>query len=568
MTLSNVFNIGVSGLLAQSNKISSISDNISNVNTIGYKGFTTDFLSIVQSAANPIFNSYNGAKPTSRQSNSQQGALAPSDSVTDIAVNGNGLFVVTDDTVVGSPLLYTRAGSFSPDKDGNLRNSAGFYLQGWALDSTGALPAALQGTSYASSSATSSLQLVNIAATDSVPVATSIATIKANLNADQVLYNPVGNISFASNPIAGDTITINGTTWTFVASGATGNQTNIGSTLDETLTRLVDNLKSSSNPTITTADYSNLAGTKLGVVYDSINGGAATFTLASSSVNGTPTQLLLYNSAVATSNMTSGAIPTNFNRSADIIDNNGVTHTVNINFLKTAINSWAVEISASPATDITTVGGQIAAGTMTFNGDGSLASISPSLTDSIVFPWAATGTTPTGSTTATINNSVTFNWGTAGQIFGTVGATIIGKTDGMYQLAGIYKIDSLTQNGHVAGSLQNIEITSEGIVTGHYSNGTSQALFAIPLAKFNNPDGLENLVGTVYTDSEISGFINIFSSGNGGVGAIISGALENSNVDLSTQLTDIIIAQRAYQANTKTVSTSDSMLQTVTDMLN
>lgn len=693
-------------MLAQSGKINSISNNISNVNTVGYKGFTTDFLALIQSSDNSLFNSYNGAQASTRQHNSLQGEIASSDNVTDIAVNGDGLFVVTEDTDTGSPLRYTRAGAFSPDKDGNLRNSAGFYLQGWTLDASGALPAALQSATYSSSAAISSLQLVNVAATDSVSVATSAVSIKANLNAGQTIYSPAGNISFAANPTVGDTITINGVTLTFVASGATGNQVNIGASLDATLTQLVAKLNAdisasnplrnitlvtnpvagstiningvtwtfvtsgatgnqvniganldatlaqlatatgiALNPPLAAASYSNISGSKLGVQYTTppsflvafsqnptagdrvkiggvewefvtsgatghqtniganlnatltqlaldlgastnplltthtytnnggtsitatLVGSAATFGLASSSVNGTVSPLLLYNSALATNNMTGGAIPANFNRGVEIIDNNGVAHNVNINFLKTGVNSWAVEISAIPITDVTVAGGQIAAGSISFNGDGSLASVSPSLSAPITFPWTSTGTTPVGSTVATANNVITFDWGTAGAVFGTPSATIIGRTDGMRQLAGIYQVDLLTQNGHAAGSLQRIEISKDGVITGLYNNGTSQDLFVIPLAKFYNPDGLEAISGTAYIESDDAGFINFFAARQGGVGDILSGSLERANVDLSEQLTDIIIAQRAYQANTKTVSTSDEMLKTISDML-
>ena len=567
MTLNSTFSIGVSGLLAQSTKISSISDNIANVNTVGYKGFTTDFLSLVQDSSAQVSDYYYGARSTTRQNTTIQGEISGSDRGTDIAINGDGFFIVTPDTVAGSSFMYTRAGTFSPDMDGNLRNSAGFYLQGWPLDSMGNLPGALQGGSYDIGTAISNLELVNIATSDSTSVPTGSVAVRANLDADQTLYNPTGQIAFAANPRAGDTITINGITWTFVASGATGNQTNIGSSLDVTVRNLVDNLNASTNAAITPASYSTTLGNNLKVVYDSMNGSAATFTLASSSINATPTQLLLYDPAVAANNMTSGAIQSHFNRSVDIIDNNGIKHTANINFLKTAVNTWAVELSAIPATDITTAGGQIASGTLTFNGEGSLASISSSLSAPITFPWTSTGTTPANSTTATTNNTVTFNWGTAGQIFGTPGATVIGRADGMRQLAANYIVDSLNQDGHAAGSLQRVEVSDDGIVKAFYNNGVSQSIYSIPLAKFNNPDGLNNISGTAYLNSDDAGIINYFASGQSGVGDILSSSLENSNVELSSQLTDIIIAQRAYQSNTKTVTTADDMLQTVTEML-
>lgn len=567
MSIVNAFDIGVSGLIAQSNKINVISDNIANLNTVGYKGFTADFLALVQSAPNPVRNSYNGARPTSKQLNSLQGEISGSDRVTDLAINGNGMFVVTPEIDDDSPLRFTRAGAFSFDEDGNMRNSAGFFLRGWRLDVNGDLPAALQVTGYDSATAISNLDLVNFAATDTTSVPTSVANIKANLNSSHAAYNPEGDITFTANPTAGDTITINGVTWTFVASGATGSQTNIGADLDTTIRNLVNDLNASTNTTISEASYSNVGGNKLHVIYDALQGGAATFTMTSSSANGVVTPLLLYDATSATQNMSGGAIASHFNRSAQIIDNNGTTHDIRISFLKTNLNSWAVEMTAVPATDVTSAGGQIVNGTMTFNGDGTLNSVSASLTSPITFPWASSGTTPTGASSATIDNTVTFNWGTAGQIFGTVGATTIGLSDGMRQLASSFQVDYLTQNGHPAGSLQGVDVGRDGIVTGLYSNGTRQRLYAIPLAKFNNVDALSDISGTAFMESEKSGLINIFSAGDSGTGAVVSGSLERSNVDLPTQMTDMIIAQRAYQANTKTVMTSDEMLKTVTDML-
>lgn len=570
MTLNNVLNTGVSAVMAQSIKIGSVSDNIANANTIGYKSYTTDFLALVQSYGNnQLFDSRHGARPETTQNTDRQGEISATDSYTDIAINGNGLFVVTQDKLSSDELRYTRAGTFAPDQEGDLRNSSGFYLWGWQLDSQGDLPTALQDPNYSSATAFSSLSLVNVSSADGVSVPTANISIRANLNSSESTYNPTGNIEFTNNPTAGDTLTINGVVWTFVASGATGNQTNIGADIKDTLDNLVVDLNNSADTAITPAEYSNsiIGGNFLNITYDSTNGSAQTFTLASSSVNATPTQLLVYDPAITTNNMSGGAIAANFNRSAKIVDNNGIEHDIRINFLKTAINTWAVEITSLPVTDVTSPGGQIASGALTFNGDGSLATISPSLSAAITFPWSSTGTIPSNAETATENNTVTFDWGTAGELFGTVGATLIGLTDGMRQQAGDYSVDSVTQDGHAAGTLQKVSINDEGVVTAFYSNGSVQDLFVVPLAKFINPEGLRSESGTIFTESENSGFINFYASGQNGVGDIVSGALENSNVELASELTDIIIAQRAYQSNTKSITAADDMLKTITEML-
>jgi flagellar hook protein FlgE len=633
MTLNSVLSVGVNALLAQSTRIGGISDNISNVNTIGYKGQTTDFFELIQSGGGVFAPSRAGARAVNQQLSGKQGVITQSTRSSDIAVNGAGFFVVTGDTSADSPLLYTRSGSFTPDENGNLRNSANLYLRGWELDTSGALPAALQTDTYDSATAISNLRLVNIAAATSDPVATSNVAIKANLDADQTLYSPTGNIQFTNNPSAGDTITINGVTWTFVASGATGTQTNIGGDLASTIAQLANDLNASVNTALTPATYSSTRVTTLGinhpggrttftqnpaagetvtingvtwtfvetgavgaqtnigadifttlnnlasdlstsgnpavapstfssinyeqlkVAYDAINGAAPTFSLASSSANGVVTPLLLYNAALATNNISGGAIPEQHIQPVQLIDNNGVERTINIGFLKTAVNTWAVEIYANPASDVTTVNGRIATGTMTFNGDGSLASVSASLTAPLTFPWADSGTIPTGSETATVNNVTTFNWGT------------LGSTDGYNQFATNYSVTAINQDGFQAGSLKRIDITDDGIVTSFFSNGASRALYVVPLAKFINPESLIGISGTVYKQSETSGFTNLYASNKGGAGTILSGSLESSTVDLATQLTDMIVAQRAYQSNTKSITTSDDMLRTLTELL-
>lgn len=634
MTVSNVFNIGVNGLIAQSNKITALSDNIANVNTVGYKGYTTDFLSLVE-ASNSILVTHNGTRASIRQINSEQGRISLSGSTTDLAINGNGFFVVTPDSSDTSLIRYTRAGGFFTDTDGNLRNSAGNYLLGWALDTTGALPANLQGT-YDSASAISSLELVNL--NDTTTVATANVNVKANVDARTSLYNPSGNITFASQPAPGDTITINGVTWTFVASGATGNQTNIGSDLDATITQLAADLNASANTSLTPADYSVSISTNLGidhpggqllfttnpldgdtvtingvtwtfvnsgatgnetnigvdlattlahlvadlnnsgnalvipstlatenfsileVEFNALNGPATTFTLASSSTNGAVTPLLLYDPATSANNMSSGAIEPDFTHIIEVVDNNGEIHSISVSYLKTAINTWAVEIHATSATDVISTDGQLASGTVTFNGDGTLASISSALTSAITFPWTVSGTTPTGATSPTVDNIITFTWGTAG-------AVGVGKGDGLTQVSTVNGVKSITVDGHGAGTLAGIEVSEEGFIVGRYSNGSKFNLYAIPLALFNNADGLTSLAGTAYTDSEDSGFINLFVSSVGGAGDVIASALEGSTVDIAEQITDIIIAQRAYQANTKTLTTTDDMLETLSQML-
>lgn len=122
------------------------------------------------------------------------------------------------------------------------------------------------------------------------------------------------------------------------------------------------------------------------------------------------------------------------------------------------------------------------------------------------------------------------------------------------------------QNGYASGVLQNVAIGQNGTVTGSFSNGTSQTLAQIALADFNNPQGLDQAMDSMYTVSANSGTPLIGYSGKDTTSTIASGALEMSNVDLAQEFTDMIITQRGFEANGKMITTSDQMLQTLINM--
>jgi flagellar hook protein FlgE len=166
---------GVSGLAAQGQALGMISDNISNVSTIGYKGVSAGFATLVTKSASETSYSPGGVRARPLQHIDQQGLLQATTSQTDISIAGSGFFVVNEAAVpgTGNDYLYTRAGAFRPDADGNLVNTAGYYLQGWPLDSTGALPT--------NTTVLSSLETVNIANLAGLAVPTSLAELDLNL---------------------------------------------------------------------------------------------------------------------------------------------------------------------------------------------------------------------------------------------------------------------------------------------------------------------------------------------------------------------------------------------------
>ena len=214
MSINSAILAGVAGLAANTSALSAISENIANVNTVGYKRAGVDFEALVTAANGVTGYSAGGVTSTNTQYVDQQGTTTQTTSPTDLAIAGNGMFVTTetptDPTSVGQ-VQFTRAGSFTPDANGFLKNSAGLYLQGWPADS--------QGNILSNGSSLSSLRPVNVQTISGSVAATTDASLNANANAAQVAgaastaaaavppgagaYNALTNSMTAYDPTAG-----------------------------------------------------------------------------------------------------------------------------------------------------------------------------------------------------------------------------------------------------------------------------------------------------------------------------------------------------------------------------
>ncbi|MEO5779159.1 flagellar hook protein FlgE [Arthrobacter sp. PAMC25284] len=169
---------------------------------------------------------------------------------------------------------------------------------------------------------------------------------------------------------------------------------------------------------------------------------------------------------------------------------------------------------------------------------------------------------------ATGTGTLTFAGGqqTAGSA-GTV--TVGGISVDLSAVSGYAKAESLTvtgQDGYAAGSLESYTIGSDGSVLGAFSNGAKQVLAKIAMAKFTNPAGLEKAGGSSYVATGNSGGVQLGSAGDPGMGSLSGGNLEMSNVDLSQEFTNLIVAQRGFQANARIITTSDEILQELTQL--
>jgi flagellar hook protein FlgE len=212
-----------------------------------------------------------------------------------------------------------------------------------------------------------------------------------------------------------------------------------------------------------------------------------------------------------------------------IYDSLGAAHQIVLTFTKSAVNpnewSWAVTSPDGTSADT---------GVMTFTSNGECQ------TNSIGF--TLTLTTPGGATAAI---PITADLTTVTQLVGTTSA------------------QAVSQDGLPVGSLQSFSIDEMGVVTGIYSNGMSERLAQIALAGFTNPAGLTKRGGGLYEPSPNSGTPNIKPANVGSNGTLAAGFLEMSNVDLAQEFANLIVTQRAFQANSRVVTTADEMLQDV-----
>lgn len=184
MSIYTALRAGVSGLTANSSALAVISDNIANVNTVGYKRGAVDFSALVNAQnSNTTYNA-GGVLPLTRQQISLQGSLEQSRSSTDLAVSGDGFFIVSTNNQQlsnGGSVLFTRAGSFTIDADGYMVNAQGLYLQGWPVGSDGGVTS--------SPTSLSAIEPVNIAGVGGLAEATANVGLNANLNSAQVEYD-------------------------------------------------------------------------------------------------------------------------------------------------------------------------------------------------------------------------------------------------------------------------------------------------------------------------------------------------------------------------------------------
>ena len=571
---------GVSALGAQSQATSIVSNNIANVNTIGFKRSEASFNSLVTSESRLTRYSPGTVSAGRVQRVDQQGSIQQTSSSTDAAISGNGFFPVKRSTDFGQEFLYTRAGQFSEDSQGLLRNAAGFVMYAWPIDSDGNLPAN-QGD-------LTSLVPADVAFLGGLTRPTNTAEIALNLDADEAKIDGYGQTTAQNLPVdniashfsrgltvfdslgSSQTVTmefrhivgpmayaVSGAGVALTADDLIAGNAGAGpgeldgiSNGDEMVIRLTDTSATNTDITI-----SFTATTTVQDVLDAVNASG----VAEARIDGAG-QLLIQ--AVDPSD------------DLELIDSIGTptTSATGFNFVQDPSgdgSAYVYEPEYDITTDTDTVGtgytqddfpefsnttspntqgwwemtlihpdgSTISQGLINFNGDGSINAQAD----------------PSGNVDIELAD---INWGNGSDL---QDFTI--DIERFSQFAGNYDVISSDQDGAELGLRTGIELTREGRVVARFSNGASADLYQVPLVTFANQNGLTETSGTAYSETSESGEENLREAGQGGAGFVEASTLEASNVDLADEFAKLIVSQRAFGAGTRVINTVDSMTE-------
>ncbi len=564
------FSIPLSGLTASSEALSTTANNLANLNTIGYKDQQIQFADLfyqnlgTNGAGDPIQQGA-GVTVSSKPSDFTEGNVTPTGVSTDVAISGNGFYVVQQDGVQS----YTRAGNFEVGTDNLLETADGQQVLGYpatngAVNTSGGLTTLALGAGTVSpATVTKNVSLtsnLNATAADGSAYTTQ-ANIYDSLGGSHAITFTYTNedvpavpavlgqaatgtlTSTGTKPSDGDQVTIGGTTYTFkTALDATTseNEVLIGANSTEAFGNLVNAINDNTADTNgtgggTTADFGTLTTANASVTAADTTPGTM-ITLTAKADSGTP----ITTATPVGTTLTWGG--------GDLA--NGVTAVAGV---PAVVNKWGYAVTI-PAVDLggaaTAPAVSLATGTLIFNGDGTLQSITPTAgTASLTNPTITVP--PNGSTFADGANQLNFTW----HVVSADGTGLL------TQEAAPNSTASIQQDGASSGTLQNFNIGSDGTITGSFSNGTTAILGQIALASFADDQGLSRTGNNDFSPTLASGQPTIGAPTSGGLGSISGGALEQSNVDIATEFANLIIAQRSYEANARVVTTFDTIAQ-------
>ena len=494
---------GLSGLGAASSDLDVIGNNIANADTIGFKSGTAVFADMYANSVATAVNNQIGI-------GTQLAEVQQQFSQGTINTTGQALDVAINGNGFfqmsnNGSLTYSRNGVFQLSNTGNIVNAQGLDLMGYAANSSGII---------------NSAQTVplTVPTTNIAPTQTTSITAQLNLDAQDSL-------------MLGTPKVVVSTTGTLASSGATITTASAGSNAD-------DYTIAFSSPTAYTITDANNAANDSSGTYTAGTaialGNGQTVTLTGTAVGGDSVAV----SPTPTTFDASNSSTYNYSTSTQVFDSLGGSQSVNMYFAKTGSGAWDVYAGVAGGT-------ASLVGTANFNTSGALTGVTSVAT-----------TTAADSIAFTIPN--TDGSGTPQALtLDLAGTTQFGSVDG---------VNNLTQNGFAAGQLTSFTVGTTGILTGNYSNGQTASLGQVVLANFNDPNGLVDLGNNEYAQTAASGAAQVSTPGSTNHGTLQGGAVEDSNVDLTNELVNLITAQRNYQANAQTIKTQQTVDQTLINM--
>lgn len=590
MSLFSSLYTGASGMLAQSRMTESIANNIANATTIGYKRTDVAFQDLLTQGSS-LYSSKNhlagGVSQNVINRNSDQGAIEQTSSYSDLSITGNGFFIVSEDAT-GETLNYTRAGKFAEDANGLLRNTAGYVLYGYATDTDGV--------------ATESLVPIDFSVFDTEFFETDEAELAINLDASDEFIDPqvfdqqlpINNIdaSFSRTlTVYDDTGTAQDISFEFRRTiGPMAHFTSdIGRDV-EASDILVDDTDSPTPAIITgdqlvigdgtdtltvdfvgtTADTSLNQAQTLQDVVDVINNftNTAGDQAFLASLSGTNNQLVVRALDPSVTLDLTGT-------SANVLGSNGFQFTQDPDATPDYTYEPDFDITASDYS------------TSVYPGQGDLPTITDTSDTNAFGWWELTVVADDGTGTDTTITQGMLNFGSDGRLNTTEDANgevflslnaddlPFGSTDGisveisrLTQYSGVYQTLELEQNGAPAGQPSSTFIDSDGLITLQFSSGNSLPVYQIPLATFTNPDGLQSIDGTAFAipADGSTGDVVISYANSEAAGQINSSSLENSNVDIAHEFSEMILSQRVFSSNSQVIQAVNEMTQTLTNL--
>ena len=571
MALTSALYTGLSGLDVNQTQLNVIGNNIANVNTVAFKSsravFTPEFYLTDQSGSAPTETS-GGSNPSQRglgasvgaiEKDFTQGSFETTGKDTDMAIDGNGFFVVNG----SAGKSYTREGDFQLNAADELTTNQGQYVQGYGTDKNGNIVQGqlqnllIPGTLTSEAKATGNAQLQGNL--DSGGDAASGASILDSGTLQPIDGVPITDTTALTNVSSdgttpmyqvGDKITVNGTkggrsltplTYTVTATSTMKN-------LEDFFNQGLEIKPDDANPAGVPAPGAtfNTTTNQLQIVGNS--GTENALSLSGTAFTSTNPNMAMTFSPDAASNPTGESVYTSFQAYDSLGNPVNIDVTATLQSKTDAGTTWQFT-AASPdnaaaktfddtgTSDASYYGAILGSGTISFDNAGQYVN--------------STGTTLTldrTGTGATAQQNVTLDFSKMTSLSDT-------QSDLTMQ----------SQDGHPLGQITGFAVGSDGTITGNFSNGQTRTLGQVALATFDNPAGLDDTGGNLYQPSADSGAPVITTPTSDNSGAIRSGSLEQSNVDISKEFIDMITASTGFTAASRVITTSDQLL---TDLMN